>query len=490
MQNEFARLVPRSFKIGRRSWLAAVLLLSTAAGIADASPQDSERVNPEAARERMTERNGRSSSLRLDRRLRGLLDAHDIRAAHDEDFLDTPPERVELGQLLFYAKELSGNRDISCATCHHALTSTADGLSLSAGVGGSGLSTARRMQEGRELIPRNAPEIFNRGHVDFVNMFWDGRLAASTEEASGFESPVGDELPSGFAHVVEAQPMFPVTSNAEMRGEPGENELADARSNTELWEALADRLRAIDEYVDLFSQAFPVLPVGEFGFEHASRAIAAFEAAQWRADDSPFDRYLRGEGDALSDREKRGAILFYGKAGCVGCHAGTWQTDFEHHAIAMPQIGPGKGHGRDGDEDLGRGAITGDRRDDYAFRTPPLRNVTLTGPYGHAGAYRKLSSVIRHHANPKRALRTWDRDEALLPISAEEGEGRVESFSVMDSRSKVRAIARASELGRTRLSDAEIELLVEFMGSLTDPAMVDLRFEVPARVPSGLPVFD
>jgi cytochrome c peroxidase len=103
--------------------------------------------------------------LKTDFQLRTLLRKHGVEPAKDHDFARSSDELIHLGNLLFYDKELSGNRDISCATCHHALMATADGLSLPSGVGGAGLATAREMGHGRNRVPRNAPEVFNRGHV-------------------------------------------------------------------------------------------------------------------------------------------------------------------------------------------------------------------------------------------------------------------------------------------------------------------------------------
>ena len=439
-----------------------------------------------AGDDRPGKRAGFFEELMMDMELRSLLEEHGVEAADESEFVEPSEELIELGNLLFYDKELSGNRDISCATCHHALMATADGLSLPSGVGGVGLATAREMGPGRHRVPRNAPEVFNRGHEDFVSMFWDSRVEEDESQPSGFASPAGDDLPEGFRTALEVQAMFPVTSGDEMRGNPGENEIADAADNTEIWARLMERLLAIEDYRDLFAAAYPDVPESELGFQHAAIAIAAFEANNWRSDNSPFDRFMRGDRRAMSAAEKKGAILFYGKAGCVDCHSGTWQTDLEHHAIAMPQLGPGKGHGDDGDEDFGRQAISGEDEDLFKFRTPPLRNVALTSPYGHAGTYRTLEDVVLHHTNPTRSLKRWDRDQVLLPVTDDEEN----PFSVMDDRDKVRAIADANELGKKRLSEQDLADLLEFLGALTDPAMLDLRAEVPLRVPSGLTVAD
>ena len=133
---------------------------------------------------------------------------------------------------------------------------------------------------------------------------------------------------------------------------------------------------------------------------HAANAIAAFEASQWRTDQSPFDQYLQGSEDALNASQLRGMKLFYGKAECADFHSGQLLTDQSFHAIGMPQLGPGKGDGVDGYEDFGRERVTGESRDRYKFRTPALRNVALTGPWGHAGSYRRLKDVVMHHLQP------------------------------------------------------------------------------------------
>ncbi len=431
-------------------------------------------------------RGGHEIGQRTDAKLRSALRRAGVEPIRNRDYARHPEAQVELGQMLFFDKELSGNRDVSCATCHHPLAATGDGLSLPAGVGGAGLATTRVMGAGRERVPRNAPEVWNRGHVDFRSMFWDSRLAEDPSEPSGFVNPAGDDLPPGLPSALAAQAMFPVTSAAEMRGDPGENEIADAPDNPAVWAALMERLLTIEEYRDLFAAAFPSVEEVDLGFEHAATAIAAFEATAWRADRSPFDAYLRGDDDALSLAQKRGALLFYGEADCAGCHAGALQTDLEHHAIAAPQIGPGKGDGPDGDEDLGRARETGDPADAYRFRTPSLRNVALNAPYLHAGAYPDLAGVVRHHLRPRRALARWDETNATLPLHPDEPD----DFGVMNATEKVSRIADANELRGQRLSRDEFRDLLAFLHALTDPTSLDIRRDVPRSVPSGLPVFD
>jgi len=289
--------------------------------------------------------------------------------------------------------------------------------------------------------------------------------------------------------------MFPVTSTTEMAGQTGENPVSDAAAGGDVvtvWALLAERLQALQDYVDLFKNAFPdVKRAEDITFAHAANAIAAFEAAAWRADDSPFDRFLRGERGAMSWAALRGMRLFYGKAGCARCHSGPFQTDHDFHAIGMPQIGPGKGHNssgyEDGREDFGREAVTGDRLDRFRFRTPSLRNVALTGPWGHDGAYNHLRAVIEHHLDPWTALDDYDQGQAVLP-SREDLDAQ--DFVVMDDPVRVNTIAEAVELAPQRLTDRQVDDLLDFLEALTDPASLDLRDDVPAEVPSGLPMHD
>ncbi len=105
-------------------------------------------------------------------------------------------------------------------------------------------------------------------------------------------------------------------------------------------------------------------------------------------------------------------MLFYtdrskGGADCSSCHQGDFFTDEDFHNLAMPQIGPGKGDG-DGSKDFGRKRETGKMADKFAFRTPSLINVEVTGPWSHAGAYTSLESVIKHHLDPASAIANYD----------------------------------------------------------------------------------
>jgi len=197
------------------------------------------------------------------------VNIHFLSPVEDADFHDNgEPDhlKVELGRNLFFDKILSGNKNISCATCHHSLTDTGDGLSLSVGEGGRGLGITRDTGSGTdeivERVPRNAPPIFNLGAMEFTKMFHDGRVQIDQTKPSGFASPAGDNLPVNLVNVLAAQAMFPVTSLTEMAGQAGENSIADEAGVGNLagadgvWAQLADRLKGIPEYVDMFISAF------------------------------------------------------------------------------------------------------------------------------------------------------------------------------------------------------------------------------------------
>lgn len=355
--------------------------------------------------------------------------------ASDTDYSDNgePDESmVALGAQLFFDKVLSGNLNIACATCHHSFTGTSDGLSLPVGEGGAGLGVTRDTGIGpdsvHERVPRNAPALFNLGAREFKIMFHDGRVQPNSDLPSGVESPAGANLPEDLDNPLAVQAMFPVTSATEMAGQAGENSIADAAAAGDLsspngvWAQLAERLQGIDGYVDQFIDAFDdVNSVSDIRFTHAANAIAAFESANWRADNSPFDRYLRGDRNAMSKSAIAGMRLFYSphRANCGSCHSGTFQTDQSFRAIAMPQVGPGKGDGAHGFEDFGRERVTGILSDRYRFRVPTLRNVAQTAPYGHSGAFDTLEAVVRHHLDPAASLYAYDATQLRMPSRAD-----------------------------------------------------------------------
>ena len=426
----------------------------------------------------------------LDARLRALLRRHQIEP------LNPGPahavELVELGQALFFDRELSGNRDTSCATCHHPQLATGDSLALPVGTKPQTVGTLgsnRILGDDREYVPRNAPEIFNRGSTEWTSMFWDSRVA--DDGNGGFINPAGEDLLPGLDSLLSVQAMFPVTSRDEMRGRIGDmdingnvNEMGQFEDSDlhGMWDALMVRILSFPGYQKMFANAYPGVPQNELTFAHAAKAIGAFEADAYTYLDSPFDLYLEGEDSALNNSQKRGAILFYGSAGCVRCHSGPLMTDQNHWAIAAPQLGPGKGEFAP--FDVGRYLQNEDNDDLFAFRTPPLRNVAATGPWLHNGAYSSsLKDVIRHHARPLWSLLTYDPEEQLSQFQLRPTVMRDPfTFFLLAVTLDRRQLPR-------NLSRGEINLLEDFLQSLTAPNLESrLLGTIPDSVPSGLEV--
>ncbi|WP_170605590.1 cytochrome-c peroxidase [Ruegeria arenilitoris] len=402
------------------------------------------------------------------------------------EFVTPDLSSVKLGQLLFFDPILSGNKNISCATCHHPKLGTSDGLSLGIGEGGIGLGTERLIDLTNipeQRIPRNSPGLWNLGATEFTTFFHDGRLETDPAQPNGIRTPLGMHMRPGFKSALAAQAMFPVLSPDEMAGHYSENDVSKAVRMGFLtqvggaWDLIAARVDAIPEYERRFEE---ISPGEDITFTAIANAMADFIVFEWRADNSAFDRSMRGE-EALSEEASLGLKLFYGKAGCSECHSGWFQTDHKFHSIAMPQIGPGKAarfenHARDD----GRLRVTGNPEDAFAFRTPSLRNVTLTAPYGHNGAFSQLEDIIRHHLDPSTSLRTYSVELALLPEIPKSDDTR----SLLDS-AHLNAILDSNDLPEISLTNKEISAILAFLGALEDPAK---RLGVPKEVPSGLPV--
>jgi cytochrome c peroxidase len=126
------------------------------------------------------------------------------------------PALVDLGKSLFFDKILSGNRDVSCATCHSPLANSGDAQSLAVGTGAVLANGTRTLGTGRQFTPRNAPSLFNSALGSFY-IFWDGRLSEQLGPGR-FQTPTDLTLPNGLSGLLAAQAMVPVTNRIEMRG--------------------------------------------------------------------------------------------------------------------------------------------------------------------------------------------------------------------------------------------------------------------------------
>jgi cytochrome c peroxidase len=458
-----------------------------------------------------------ASASSLDKTLNDRLRQYNVTPMNPgPDFSD---EKVTLGKKLFFDRILSGNKDISCAGCHHPLQGSSDGLPLSIGTKYEGTHFNRRVGPDREFVARNAQDIWNRGSPRWRTLFRDMRVR-NVKNTDILLTPAGFELPDTVSNLQAAQAMIPVTARTEMRGERGDTTVT-GEPNTiasipegqfeQIWGAYWERLMRIDEYRELFREAYPEKSLSTLSFAHAANAIAAFQIEAFTFLNSPWDRFLNGEDSALTAKQKKGALLFYGKAKCAQCHSGPLMTDQRAHNIAVPQLGPGK----EPDEpfDLGFYSQTGNPSDRFAFRTPPLRNVTVTGPWMHNGTYSTLEAAVRHHLNPRKALRNYNpnqlkydlRSLRVPPLFQHElmdlqstsfGESLSKTVKVKESHRKL-LLRNLDPVLKEEidLTEQEFSRIMAFLKSLTSPSVklhngrmsAPLKQTIPDTVPSGLP---
>lgn len=349
---------------------------------------------------------------------------------------------VELGRLLFFDPVLSGERDVACATCHHPDFGFADGRARSVGPGGTGHGPERTAGVSAvsgvpiEEMARNAPTVLN---------------AAMNGRGTGLPDAEGFQFWDGRALGLEAQALLPIAARDEMRGDAYPEEVA--------LDSVVARLQAIPEYVTRFEAAFADEPGAAITAARIARAIATYQR-ELVTRGSSFDRYVGGEDAALSSFELEGLEVFFDRAACTQCHFGPAFSGFGFEVTGVPPEGPG-GSVIAGD-DTGREEHSGDPEDRYAFRVAGLRNVELTAPYMHDGVFSTLEEVVRFY------------DEGGHPRHPEIDDGAI-------------AIQLRRPLG---LSEQEIDALVAFLETLTDPGVL-LASELvspPEQVPSGLPL--
>ena len=407
-----------------------------------------------------------------------------------EDYIPVEADQARIGQLLFYDKILSGNKNISCGTCHHHDHAGGDGLSLGIGEGGVGVGPDRTAGTGadaiRKRISRNAPALWNLGHREIEVLFHDGRLTKSDLYGNGFDSPAEEWLPQGLDNLVAAQALFPLIAQFEMAGNPRENEIAGATHDRidVAWPIIAKRVRTIPAYGEMFVAAFEhIEEPADVNIVEIGNALGAFIISEWQSFDSPYDQWLSGT--PLPADAERGRQLFV-NARCASCHAGVLFTDQQFHALGLPAFGPGRTRQWDQiSRDVGRMAETNILEDAYKFRTPSLRNVALTAPYGHNGAYPTLQAMIRHHGNPEASRAAWTPEMANLPDVPWLARG---DFAIREDKAEMARQAAVLDIRPTTLSDDDIADLVAFLHALTGKSAENRPMGRPETVPSGLSV--
>ncbi|OZG69799.1 cytochrome C peroxidase [Hahella sp. CCB-MM4] len=412
----------------------------------------------------------------------------------------------QLGKKLFFSKSLGGAFDAACVTCHHPSLGGADRLSFPVGVEAEQtalLGPGREPVSGLPVVPRNTPTVFNTGLWD-TGLFWDSRVESLGKEMNTNGAISGISTPdSGFniadpdagPNLAAAQSRFPVTEVDEMKTDQFES----GSANQDIRDHLAARIGGYgigadelerNRWLPEFQEAFGVNASAEqlITFDAISVAIGEYERSMVFVN-SAWQRYLQGDQNALSDEQKRGAILFFtrasdGGAGCGACHNGPTFSDGRHHTVAFPQFGPGKGDGQN--DDFGRERVTGDPDDRYRYRTPSLLNVALTAPYGHGGAYQTLEQVVRHYIAPEAAINQVFT-QSPCPINQF---GNFENCNLpypdalnnsLQAVAKLRAeqAQGISRLTNPVLSPDQVRELVAFLHGLTDDCAKDRRCLAP-----------
>jgi cytochrome c peroxidase len=369
---------------------------------------------------------------------------------------------------------------------------------------------------------RRSPSVANTPF--YPKLMWNGRFSAPSGDP--FDNSLGFTFPQPegstkfrpndpvIRHLLIAQAHMPPTELNEAAGFTGIRNGIDQRyfqfddgkgetcpdmdatgfRNEPIRARVGQRLNAIPAYVARFGEVFNEVRAGaQIDMTMFARAIAEFEFSLGGAN-APIDRFARGDTTVMTEQEKRGALLFFGKANCVACHAVSGNSnemfsDFKMHNIGVPQIAPvfGVGTGNsifDGpgeDEDYGLEQITALADDRYRFRTTPLRNVALQTAFFHNGAFITLDAAIRHHFDVLGSLSTYNAK--LTGVAPDLTKRMAPIANVADS---IDPLVRDP----LRLSAQEIDDLIRFVRTgLLDERMLPVHTcaLVPKSLPSGAP---
>ncbi len=425
---------------------------------------------------------------------------------------------ADLGRLLWFDKIHSLHQDNTCGGCHSPTNGFGDSQPMAIGVQNNNLVGPHRFGPRNQ---RRTPLAVNT--VFYPALMWNGRFNSISGDpfdvSKGFMFPSPEGItrfpPNGTTITIlaQAQGEMPPTETTEVAGFTGTRgtispEFDQFDDGLGLTVPLPDasgsrndpiRLKVLSilnnsaVYRQLFGEVFPsVRDGGPIDFSMFGKAIAEFEFTLVFAD-APLDKFARGDHDAMSGSEKRGALLFFGKAGCVQCHAVAGKsnemfTDFKERVAGIPQIAPFFGIGKgdtifDGpgqNEDFGLEQITNDPADRYKFRTAPLRNLAASPGFFHNGAYIRLEDAIRHHLDTYKSARSYNAVAAGLPQDLTYRLGPIEPV-----------LARLDPLLEkpVDLREEEVDELVRFVrDGLHDPRVdaKNLCKLVPDKLPSGM----
>jgi cytochrome c peroxidase len=319
---------------------------------------------------------------------------------------------------------------------------------------------------------------------------WNSRFASLTRDpfdnSMGFVFPAPEGMSLSYLpHLLTAQAFIPPTERVEVAGFDFPGDSHDIRAE------VIRRINSVPEYRKRFGKLFPsVREGGPVTFDMFGAAIAEFEFTQVFAD-APIDRFARGQRNAMTENEKKGALLFFGTANCVACHrvsgdSNEMFSDFEQHVVGVPQVAPSLSNvvfdGPGKNEDFGLEQVTGNPDDRYKFRTSPLRNVGLQPTFFHNGAFTTLEDAVRHHLNVFVSAQNYSPTAAGLDVDLQGPTGPMGPVLLRLDPLLSQPVS---------LTEEEFRQLVEFIRyGLLDPRARPERLKrsVPSEVPSGIPV--
>jgi cytochrome c peroxidase len=392
---------------------------------------------------------------------------------------------VDLGRLLFFDTVGGLNNDNNCSGCHSPGNGFGDSQSIAIGIDNNGIVGPDRAGPRNQ---RRTPMVINTAF--YPNLMWNSRFASLSHDpfdnSAGFQFPLPEGLTLSYQpHLLVAQAFIPPTERVEVAG------FAFPGDNSDIRNEVLRRINNVAEYRKRFGKIFPsARDGGPVTFDMFGLAIAEFEFSLVFAD-APIDQFARGQKNGLTDEQKRGALLFFGKARCVECHkvsgsSNEMFSDFSQHVIGVPQIAPAVGNvafdGPAQNEDFGLEQVTGNSLDRYKFRTSPLRNVALQPAFFHNGAFTRLEDAIRHHLDVFASARQYNPGTAGVDPDLMAPMGPIEPM-----------LTRVDPILTTpiQLTDDEFQQLVNFVrdGLLDKRATPEaLKKQIPKSVPSGFPV--
>ncbi|MCG9761830.1 His-Xaa-Ser system-associated MauG-like protein [Pseudoalteromonas sp. Isolate6] len=359
-------------------------------------------------------------SADIDYKLEKVIEAYELQGLNCANSQYHDPSLSKVGEFIFENTILSGNNDTSCSTCHIEKKARTDGLPISVGVGGNGEGQARLSHGHGILVPRNSFTLAGRGFLDYKTYFWDGKVQAQDNK---WVSPVGNGKELGYHSLLAVAATLPLLARDEFLGLKNNKESeayvseVNSHYHQDKYHALTKAIRKKlqhppseqwNEFAALLSSVD--LKAAHVELSDIGNAIAAFLIDKENCIETKWSQFIKGNKQALNNKEKLGAYLFYGKARCATCHSGDLLSDFSFHSLGVPQGAFGVSILG---QDLGRSEISLRASDRFKFKTPSLLKVSETPPYGHNGMFEKLEDIVMFHLNPLIFLKQyeWADDE-------------------------------------------------------------------------------